>query len=305
MGRLAVRFLPVLGLALLLLAWPASSLYAHGFGERYDLPAPLGFYVAGSGAAVALSFVIIGLFVRGAPGLRDYPRLNLLRWVRHGLVGLAWAAFAFLARVLAVAVFALVLAAGLFGDEAPTKNLAPTVVWVLWWVGLAYASALVGDVWALVNPWRTLFEWAEAVLRRLRPGVELSLRRPYPAEWGAWPGVLLFAGFAWVELVYADAAVPVRIAQMALVYSAITWAGMFVFGKEVWLRKRGGLPPWPSGSSRALRRRRYGSPTRRCALRVPSTAPTGTADASAAGTASAGRPGGSGRCACAPSPRVC
>ena len=236
MSRPTVRILPVVGLGLLLLAWPASSLHAHGFGERYDLPVPLGLYVAGSGAAVALSFVIIGLFVRGAPGLRDYPRLNLLRWVGHRPVGLVWTAFALLVRVLAVAVFALVLAAGLFGDEAPTKNLAPTVVWVVWWVGLAYASALVGDVWALVNPWRTLFEWVEAVLRRLRPGVELSLRRPYPAEWGAWPGVLLFACFAWAELVYADAAVPVRIAQMGLVYSAITWAGMFVFGKEVWLR---------------------------------------------------------------------
>ena len=71
MGRVTTRILPVVGLALLLLAWPASSLYAHGFGERYDLPVPLGLYVAGSGAAVALSFVVIGLFVRGAPGLRD------------------------------------------------------------------------------------------------------------------------------------------------------------------------------------------------------------------------------------------
>ena len=236
MGRLAVRILPVLGLALLLLAWPASSLHAHGFGERYDLPVPLGLYVAGSGAAVALSFVVIGLFVRGAPGLRDYPRLNLLRWAGQGPAGLTLAAAALVARVLAVAVFVLVLAAGLFGDQAPTNNLAPTVVWVVWWVGLAYASALVGDVWAVVNPWKTLFEWAEALYRRLRPGSELSLRRPYPAQWGAWPGVALFAAYAWAELVYADAAVPVRIAQMGLAYSAITWAGMFVFGKEVWLR---------------------------------------------------------------------
>ncbi len=236
MGRLVVRALPMVGVGLLLVAWPASSVHAHGFGERYDLPVPLGLYVAGSGAAVALSFVVIGLFVRGAPGLRDYPRLNLLRWPGQGVVGFVLRAAVLLTRAAAVGVFVLVVAAGLLGDEAPTRNLAPTMVWVVWWVGLAYVSALVGDVWALVNPWKTLFEWAEAVVRRVRPGAELSLRRPYPAEWGAWPGVLLFACFAWVELVYADAAVPVRIAQMALVYSAITWAGMVVFGKEVWLR---------------------------------------------------------------------
>ena len=236
MDRLFARLLAGAGMALLFLAWPATSVYAHGFGQRYDLPVPLGLYVAGSGAAVALSFVVIGLFVRGAPGLRDYPRVTVLRWPGQGAVGLALRAAVLLAKVAAVGVFVLVVAAGLFGDAAPTKNLAPTMVWVIWWVGLAYASALVGDVWALVNPWKTLFEWGEAVVRRVRPGAELSLRRPYPAEWGAWPGVALFACFAWVELVYSDAAVPVRIAQMALAYSAVTWAGMAVFGKEVWLR---------------------------------------------------------------------
>jgi multisubunit Na+/H+ antiporter MnhB subunit len=56
--------------------------------------------VAGAGAAVALSFVVIGLFVRGAPGLRDYPRLNLLRWLGHGPAGLAVAAGTLAARVL-------------------------------------------------------------------------------------------------------------------------------------------------------------------------------------------------------------
>ena len=35
--------------------------YAHGFGERYDLPVPLWLYVGGAGATVALSFVVIGL----------------------------------------------------------------------------------------------------------------------------------------------------------------------------------------------------------------------------------------------------
>jgi len=51
---------------------------AHGFGERYDLPVPLGLYVGGAGAAVGLSCVIAGFFVRGGAG-EVYPRFNLLR----------------------------------------------------------------------------------------------------------------------------------------------------------------------------------------------------------------------------------
>ena len=45
---------------------PAAA-QAHGFDERYDLPAPLGFFVAGAGAAVALSLVVAALFARRAP----------------------------------------------------------------------------------------------------------------------------------------------------------------------------------------------------------------------------------------------
>ena len=67
-------------LGLVAVALSPATAYAHGFGERYDLPVPLWLYVTGAGAAVALSFVVIGVFMRGDPGGRGYPRLNLLRW---------------------------------------------------------------------------------------------------------------------------------------------------------------------------------------------------------------------------------
>ena len=64
-------------LAILTVATPAS---AHGFGERYDLPVPLWLWVAGAAMVVVLSFVVIGVFVRGSPTAGRYPRANLLRW---------------------------------------------------------------------------------------------------------------------------------------------------------------------------------------------------------------------------------
>ena len=52
----------------LLLAHPAAA-WAHAFGERYDLPVPLGYFVVGAAATVALSFVVAALFMRRArPG---------------------------------------------------------------------------------------------------------------------------------------------------------------------------------------------------------------------------------------------
>ena len=49
-----------------------SKVHAHGFGERYDLPIPLGYFLVGAALTIILSFVIIGLFVSFAHKRRDF-----------------------------------------------------------------------------------------------------------------------------------------------------------------------------------------------------------------------------------------
>src|SRR3970040_2435391 len=100
---------------------------AHGFGQRYDLPVPLWLYVTGAAAAVAFSFVIIGAFVRSAPGVRSYPRVNLLR--SPGVRLLGHPATLFPLKLASTGAFVLLILAGLLGDQHPMKNVAPTLVW--------------------------------------------------------------------------------------------------------------------------------------------------------------------------------
>ncbi len=210
------------------------SAMAHGFGQRYDLPVPLWLYTVGAAATVALSFVIVGLFVRRTSPEHTYWRLDMLR-----LPVVRALAHPFVLACLrggAMLLFVALIVAGLFGRQVPTKNLAPTLVWVLWWVGMAYISALCGNLWVVLNPWAIGFEWIERLYRRGTGEAHLARNRPYPRSLGVWPGVLLFVGFAWIELVYEGSAQPSTIAGFALIYSAITWVGMWVFGKEVWLR---------------------------------------------------------------------
>jgi hypothetical protein len=221
------------GWLLLVTAAPRAAA-AHGFGQRYDLPVPLALWVAAAAAAVAFSFVVIGVFVRRHPGAREYPRVNLLRWAPGRMA--ADPRLRVAARVVSVGLLALVVAAGFAGDQTPTRNLAPTWVWVVWWVGLAYVSALLGNLWTVVNPWAALFAWAEALVRR-RCGTALGPRLRYPRRLGMWPAILLFAAFAWAELVYSGRAIPARLALMTVVYSLITWTGMILFGRAVWLRR--------------------------------------------------------------------
>jgi hypothetical protein len=212
----------------------AAPAYAHAFGQRYDLPVPLGLYLAGAGAAVAFSFVVIGIFFREIAWSRANPRLNLLRYPLGRLAAHRY--LLALLKLAAVLLFALVVAAGLLGNQHPMRNIAPTLVWVLWWVGLALVSAFVGDLWAVINPWRTLFAWAEALWRRLSGGRALALGLPYPEALGVWPAVVLLLAFAWLELVFPEPARPASIAWMAIAYSGLTWIGMWLFGRERWLR---------------------------------------------------------------------
>src|SRR5258708_12217580 len=103
--------------------------YAHGFGQRYDLPLPLSLYLLGAAAAVAASFVIVGLLVRPAPGARGYPRIDLSahplgRLVAHPVV------LGFL-KLVSVGLFVLTVIPGFCGSQNPYQNTAPTLVYTI------------------------------------------------------------------------------------------------------------------------------------------------------------------------------
>src|SRR5437899_5520 len=213
------------------LAFPA---HAHGFGQRYDLPLPLSLYLFGTAAAVILSFLDVGLFARHTPGACSYPRIDrpahpLGRWLAHPVL-LA------LLKLITAGVFILTVTAGFCGSQDPYRNIAPTLVWIIWWVGLATFSAFVGDLWAVVNPWRSLFDGADRVYRMLTGRTGLDLRLPYPEALGVWPAVGLLLAVSWTELVFPSPAVPANIAWLALAYSLLTWGGMAVFGSEPWFK---------------------------------------------------------------------
>jgi hypothetical protein len=216
--------------AALAAAGAAAPASAHGFGQRYDLPLPLSLYLIGASAAVVLSFVVMALFFHRPAQSGNGRRVG--HTFRLGPIA-AGAAHAL--RFVSLVLFVLAILAGFFGDQNPYRNIAPTLVWIVLWVGGAFLSALVGNLWPLINPWRTVFDWADRLHRRLARKGELSLRRPYPGALGVWPAFLLFLVFCWIELVYPSAAAPAHLAAFAVAYSAVTWAGMFVFGPATWL----------------------------------------------------------------------
>jgi hypothetical protein len=212
------------------LLWLALSLAvrAHGVDARHDLPAPLAHFLFGAALAVTLSFVVAWRFARRAPGKGPIqappPARPLPAPLRFGLRGLG------------LLLFFTTLAAALVGTADPTMNLAPTFIWIVWWLGLALVAACVVNLWPLLDPWAGLFDAADALARQLGRPQGLALGWHWPASLGVWPAVALLLLWSWLEVIFPLAAVPWRIGCAALAWSAVTWLGMAAFGRVHWQR---------------------------------------------------------------------
>jgi hypothetical protein len=133
-----------------------------------------------------------------------------------------------------VGLFGLVWAAALFGDTDPFRNLAPTWIYVVFWLGLPFLSVLLGNVWRALSPWRALadaFVWA-----RERGGGEARPLAEYPERLGRWPGAVVLFAFATLELAYADASSPRALAFAIALYTYVALFGMAAFGRDTWER---------------------------------------------------------------------
>jgi hypothetical protein len=209
----------------------SSPLNAHGFGQRYDLPIPLWLYLLGAGATVGFSFLLVAALLPARQS--GHRRLRLVLPIGC-MVGRS---IVLAVRAASIALFALVVIAGLIGNQSPFKNIAPTMVWVIGWVGLSFASALIGNIWAVLNPWDSLARLIERYHQRGNPKRSRSALLLSMPWLDAWPAVILFLLFAWCELIWDGSDRPRSVALALLAYSSVTWAGMLVFGRPQWLQR--------------------------------------------------------------------
>ncbi len=198
---------------------------AHGLVGREDLPIPK--WLFGWGATVVLVVSFVGLAV-----LWPQPRLEgreERRWISVPRI------LDPICGAIGVALFALVVYAGYEGSQTATNNFAPVFIFIVFWVGLAVASLLFGDVFKAFNPWRAIARAVAWIASKVSRG-GLPAPMAYPAWLGRWPAVAGILAFAWVELVYSGRTDPSNLATLALVYAALQFVGMSLYGIETWNR---------------------------------------------------------------------
>jgi hypothetical protein len=229
-GRLLFSLSGVLGLVAL--ALPASA-QAHGIVGRADLPIPVWLFSWAAAIVLVVSFVALSTLWR-EPQLQDQHARRLFRLPPP----VEW-----LANLVGVGLFAVVLYSGFAGAQVPNANFSPTFIYVLFWVGIPVASVLFGDVFRALSPWRSCARAIGALVRAARKGRSHAPLVRYPSWLGMWPSVATIVGFAWLELVYipADRDRPSTLAALSLGYFLAMLAGMALFGVEQWSGRADGF----------------------------------------------------------------
>lgn len=201
---------------------------AHGLGGRTDLPIPDWLFAWVATVVLVVSFAALA-------GLWRSPRLERAAWrplsARIGR-GLTSPAVEIACGAIGAGLLALVVYAGFAGAPRVDQNITPTFVYVIFWLGFVPLSVLFGDVFRLFSPWRAI---GRAVARLAGPLAGPPPLR-YPPWLGRWPAFIGLLAFAWLELASTRGDRPETIALAIVVYSSLTWLGMFLFGVERWNR---------------------------------------------------------------------
>lgn len=218
------RRAPIVAAILLTLLPFAESASAHSFGQVYTLPVPFWLYAWAAAATLILSFLIVGVFLT-APGGKSSS--GGAAWQEKVYAHRLPDAAVTLLQVASLSSLALCIAAGLLGTPSPYGNFNMTFFWVVFVLGFTYLTALCGDLYALINPWRLLCGWIA-----LRVPAYARGRIRYPTRAAYWPALVLYAAFIWAELFGGSD--PHALAWMLIAYTALNLLAVWLIGEAAW-----------------------------------------------------------------------
>lgn len=210
----------------LLLACLPNLASAHAFVQPYKLPMPYWMYIYGAVAALVLSFLVFGLLL-GKPtdkaiktySFGDAVWLQQLRRWRLKPISQAFVLF----------LLVLSIVSGLIGNNDPSRNINMTLFWVIFTLGFSYSVAIIGDFFAMLNPWQTLVRY----LAKISSVFEKGLWQ-YPKGLAYWPALALYFAFIWVELLANTR--PFSLSIYLLIYTSITLVAVVAWGRRDWFK---------------------------------------------------------------------
>ncbi|RBI59405.1 hypothetical protein DMJ13_22585 [halophilic archaeon] len=185
--------------------------------SRDTLAVPQWLYLATGGATIGASALLASVvtdraFVRSLHNW--HARVSVQPTFRQAAVTAT--------RILGIAGLAIIFYRGVVGPQIPTVNVAVILVFAGVRAGLTMVVYLVGNIWPLLNPWRTI--------ANLLP----TLNRRYPSCFRRWPAVVGLLLLVWLETVTPINKEPALLAAAVGGYTVVTLVGAIVFTPAVW-----------------------------------------------------------------------
>jgi len=109
---------------------------------------------------------------------------------------------------------------------------------------VAFASLLLGDVYAALNPLRAIGRATGRVMGWMAAG-HLPEPLEYPKRLGRWPAALGLLLFAWVELAWWPGdSDPAHLALAVILFCVVQGIGMSLYGTDRWLSQADPFTVW-------------------------------------------------------------
>ncbi len=189
---------------------------AHGFGhhQMIDLSLPQHLYIFSAVIAIILSFVLVAFFLQSYQS-HFMQKQKILPFSLHKYIPFArWC-------VIAVVLFAVF--EGWKGTQTIEMIIVPNLIWVIFNVGFVYFTMLFGNIWSALHPF--------AHFRFLQ-----VKRLSWNNSVGAWPAVLLFFGYRWIENIFPLGGVPHILSWCIVFYFALSCIAMYFWSAKTWLQ---------------------------------------------------------------------
>ncbi|MDF1693207.1 MAG: hypothetical protein P1U47_12575 [Zhongshania sp.] len=201
----------------------SSIAQAHSFGEPYTLPMPYWMYIYGAIAALVLSFLILGFFYRAEQASRPHKQWpighpRLFKFARAIKLST-------LLKSIVLLSFGLAIVSGLIGNQDRYRNFNMTFFWISFALGASYLSAVFGNWYQYLNPWRVML----APLKRFSQG-----RQTYPSQLAYWPAVGLYMAFICLEL-FGNTK-PFSLSLILISYTIINILAVWRYGSQNWFK---------------------------------------------------------------------
>lgn len=140
---------------------------------------------------------------------------------------LRWRHFNTLLLAPTLLIFAVIVAAGLFGQQ-DTSNPAILLTWILWWPAVIFTFFLVGRIWCTICPFGYMGDVAQKV-------ANLGKKAPRILK-NMWWRLGLFLGLTWMTTLFALDKAPRGTAYLALALTSGAVVLAVLYEKRVFCR---------------------------------------------------------------------